>query len=268
MDTDDLQQNFRGYLNTPNLWQYAEVYDMQQYDFGESTSKKFTDKVAKNLRLGKLVERFVFQQLSDKDASDILAENIQIQDGKRTIGELDALLMTTYGPVHLEIIYKFYLYDPNVSNDELSHWIGPNRKDSLLQKLDKLKEKQLPLLYHPKTQPVLEDLELSITEIKQQVLFKAQLFLPLNLQKTPFLKLNPKCVQGFYVTLDKLYQFKTAQFYIPEKINWLMEVNDNVQWLDYDDFTSDVAVWLDKRMSPLFWMKNNGILQKFFVVWW
>jgi len=52
-------------------------------------------------------------------------------------------------PIHLEIIYKFYLYDPSIGLTQLDHWIGPNRRDSLVKKLTKLKQKQLPLLYHP-----------------------------------------------------------------------------------------------------------------------
>lgn len=268
MGTDDLQQNFRGYLNTPNLWLDAKVYGMHQYILNGSTSAKFTGNVVGNLRLGKLVERFVFQQLTDDNTCDILAENIQIQDGKRTIGELDALLMTKNGPVHVEIIYKFYLFDPNQGNDELSHWIGPNRKDSLLQKLDKLKTKQLPLLYHPKTLLELENLKLKVENFKQHVLFKAQLFLPLDQNETVFYKLNPNCVYGFYIRLDDLLQFKTAQFYIPEKIDWLMEAKYEVPWLDHDNFTSEVKIWLDRKISPLFWMKDKGILSKFFVIWW
>src|SRR5690606_23106204 len=124
------------------------------------------------------------------------------QDGKRTIGELDALLMTEIGPVHLEIVYKFYLYDPDEGQTELSHWIGPNRKDNLLQKLKKLKEKQFSLLYHSKTQPLLDNLGLILDEIKQQVLFKAQLFLPLGHQNTVFFQLNPACVKGFYLKIN------------------------------------------------------------------
>lgn len=268
MDKEDLQRNFQGYLNTPVLWHGADVYDLKQCVLKEYGSVLFTGKVSDNFRLGKLVERFVGDQLIHNTSYDILAENVQIQDGKRTIGELDALLMSNAGPIHLEIIYKFYLYDPDDGNDELSHWIGPNRKDSLLQKLDKLKNKQLPLLYHPKTQLLLKELELDIDEIKQQVLFKAQLFLPLNTHGDLFFALNPKCVEGFYLKTEELHKFKSAQFYIPKKINWLMAVDDDIAWMNYDEFRTEVTDWLDKKMAPLCWLNNHGALSKFFVVWW
>lgn len=268
MERDDLQRNFEGYLNTPLLWQDAKVYNLQQCDLTKWTHHKFTLKSTGKLRLGKLVERFVCHQLSDHDSYTILAENVQIQDGKKTIGELDALLLMKNEPIHLEIVYKFYLYEPDEGNDELSHWIGPNRKDSLIQKLYKLKQKQLPLLYHPQTLVLLDNLSLDRTKIKQQVLFKAQLFLPLDYPKIVCSNLNPDCIKGFYITKNELHRFETAKFYIPEKINWLMEVDRDVNWLNYEAFTSEVTEWLDKKLAPLCWLRMNGVLRKFFVVWW
>ena len=268
MDTEDLQRNFEGYLNTPLLWQGTEVYNFQQCVLRDSLPQPFNERINTHLRLGKLVERFVSQELSQSNVCEILAENIQIQDGKRTIGELDALIMLNNKPIHLEIIYKFYLYDPNEGHDELSHWIGPNRKDSLLEKLDKLKNKQLPLLYHSKTQPFLERLKINRHQIEQKVLFKAQLFLPLDYDDQIFFLLNQECVEGFYLKKENLYKYKTSKFYIPKKINWLMPAHPDVEWLDYTEFTSEIDLYLDKKMAPLCWSDSNGGFQKFFVVWW
>lgn len=268
MDQVNLQRNFDGYLHTPLLWHNAEIYRLHQLVLGESKILNFTDKSTANLRLGKLVEQFVFHQLKEDSSCAVLAENIQIQEGNRTIGELDAILKTEHGPVHLEIIYKFYLYDPNAGSTEISHWIGPNRKDSLLQKLDKLKEKQLPLLYHPKTQSLLESLGLSTSEIKQRVLFKAQLFLPMTSKNNVFSHLHSACVRGFYMKMNNLDLFKTGQFYIPEKIHWLMDVHENVKWMHHDDFLIEVRRWADKKLAPLCWLKQHGKYSKFFVVWW
>ena len=36
--------------------------------------------------------------------------------------------------LHLELVYKFYLYDKNLGEKEIERWIGPNRSDSLLEK--------------------------------------------------------------------------------------------------------------------------------------
>ena len=44
----------------------------------------------------------------------VLSENIQIQENvNQTIGELDCLFLDESQPIHLEIQFKFYLYDAN-----------------------------------------------------------------------------------------------------------------------------------------------------------
>lgn len=268
MEKDILQQNFAGFLSTPFLWKDSKIYGLEQFVIKDCNFGNFTKKDTINLRLGKLVEQFVFHQLRHAPATQILAENLQIQDGKRTIGELDALLMTDIGPVHLEIIYKFYLYDPDKGVSELERWIGPNRKDNLLQKLDKLKTKQLPLLHHSMTQPYLADLNLNSTAIKQQVHFKAQLFLPVDHQENIFPPLNVECVKGFYIRMNDVQRFNEGQFYIPAKKDWLMDIQADVHWVDYDDFLIEVRRWTDKQLSPMCWLKLRGVYSKFFVVWW
>lgn len=57
----------------------------------------------KNKRLGKLVEEYVFYHLKQSKSITWLAENLQIQNIKLTVGELDALFYTNETPVHLEI---------------------------------------------------------------------------------------------------------------------------------------------------------------------
>ena len=89
-------------------------------------------------------------------------------------------------------------------SDPLRYWIGPNRKDSLIYKLDKLKDKQFPLLYKPETQSYLESLGLKISEIQQRLVFKAQLFLPLKFFEIDISPLNPNCVNGFYLSYSEI----------------------------------------------------------------
>lgn len=262
-----MQRRFNGYLNTPLLWKNADIFDLQNYELEIPVVEYSSYKAKEHLRLGKLVERFVLHQLAHDPRYNVIAENIQIQDDKRTIGELDVLLLHQNTPIHLEIIFKFYLYDPNENGTSLSHWIGPNRKDRLLHKLNKLKEKQLPLLYHPKTKSFLQELDFEISSIKQHVLFKAQLFLPLNHENTVFSNLNPASVKGFYLKIEELERFQNGQFYIPQKIDWLMDVHEDVAWMGYSEFLVAVNVWIDKKLAPMCWLKDDGYF-KFFVVWW
>jgi len=264
-----INEQFHGAINTPNLWMENSVYNLQQSVLSKPTGIKFNQELPKNIRLGKRVEQFLFYQLMQEPQVSILGTNLQIQQEKHTLGEMDALVLIANKPVHLEIIYKFYVFDDSVETTELLRWIGPNKQDSLIQKLDKLKNKQLPLLYHPETSKYLEKFNLNAAEIQQQVIFKAQLFVPYNKPKPAFTLLNPACVVGHSIKKELLPQFKTSKFYIPRKENWLLEPHPQVDWLLYETFMEALNPILEDKTSPLVWIKqNNGELSKCFVLWW
>ena len=265
----DLQLQYEGFLQTPFLWNGKGVFDLQQFNNSTSKTHSFSTLIEQKLRLGKLVERFVSHELQQDTSIEIIVENIQIQQEKITLGELDCLILKDKKPIHLEIIYKFYLYDSSVGESEIEHWIGPNRRDSLLQKLNKLKDKQLPLLYSKECLTYLETLKLTSSEIDQQLYFKAQLFVPLKEYANTFTLINSKCVIGFYIYLKELDQFKDCKFYIPNKHDWLVKPHTNIDWLNFNDFYVNLQEFLSDEKSPLCWLKkSNGELLKFFVVWW
>jgi len=221
------------------------------------------------LRLGHVVEHFVFNELQAENTIELLAENVQIKRNKVTIGEIDCLLKYDHTPIHLEIIYKFYLYDESVGASELEHWIGPNRKDSLIEKITKLKNKQLPLLYKPETEQVLHQLDLHIEDIQQQVYFKAQLFVPYGMLGIPLRIINNECIKGYYINFNDLEQLRKCQFYIPSKLDWLTEVHLEVPWMTYNESISLIKESINQERAPLCWLNNpDGSLQKVFVVWW
>lgn len=264
----DLKLQYLGFLNTPNLWLENSDFGMQQFEIANTVSD-VTDLGEHKLRLGKLVERFVSLQLKQNKSIYILAENLQIQDGKITIGEIDCLIQQNKQPIHLEIVYKFYLYDETIGTSEIDHWIGPNRKDSFTQKLAKLKEKQLPLLYHNCTTTVLEKLKLHVEEIQQRVCFKAQLFVPLQKQNSTFNSINNSCIKGFYINQNEVQQFTDCQFYIPKKLDWLIDIPTHHLWQSYDAFLEELTPLLNQKKAPLCWIKKaNDETEKCFVIWW
>ena len=175
--TEIVQMNrrFEGFRNTPFLWK-GLLEGLEMYAISEFSITDYPEiEPAPHIRLGKLTEQFVLFELGKDRSVQILKSNFQVFRKQRTIGELDCLLNRSGGNIHLEIIYKYYLYDPAIPT-ELKRWIGPNRNDSLVLKLNKLKEKQLPLLYHPETAQLLDELKVRSTEFEQRVYFKAQLF--------------------------------------------------------------------------------------------
>ncbi len=268
-DTRHIQLQYLGFLNTALLWQDTSVFGLKQLILPSQKTTVFSGNIIKNLRLGKRVERFVSHQLYQYKLVTILAENIQIQQDKITLGELDCLLMLNENPAHVEIVYKFYLYDATVGNSELEHWIGPNRNDSLIQKLTKLKNKQLPLLHTSEAKTLLETLSIAAHEIRQYVHFKAQLFIPYFNRNIEFKLLNNACVSGFYLTYDELNEFSDSKFYIPIKVDWLMEIQTQTNWLTYELFLSKIEPSITGKSSVLCWIKRqNGELHKCFVIWW
>lgn len=263
----NIQAQYHGYLHTPLLWENT-VFGLKQFEFSTERETVFNESIPENLRLGKRVERFVSSELQQNKNVTALLENVQVQNEKITVGEIDCILKQNNVPIHLEIIYKFYLFDNRVGTSEIEHWIGPNRNDDLLKKLTKLKEKQLPLLYNPLTKPLLDSLNLKASELQQAVCFKAQLFVPYQ-KDVEFTLLNKDCVNGFYVSISDIQQFEDCKFYIPTKTNWLLEVQTQVQWLNYTLFSEKVETITNEKTSPLCWIKfPNGNIQKFFVVWW
>ena len=267
--TKDLQLQYEGFLQTPFLWHGKGVFDFQQFEKNTSKTTIFNTVIIQNLRLGKLVERFVSYELQQDSSIKIIVENIQIQQEKLTLGELDCILYQNKKPIHVEIVYKFYLYDKAVGNTEIEHWIGPNRKDSLVQKLTKLKEKQLPLLYSKQCETYLDKLNLVTNEIDQQLYFKAQLFVPLKEYGNKFPLINNDCIIGFYATLKELEQFKDCKFHIPNKHDWLVKPHTNIDWLNFNLYTEKANTFLEEKRAPLCWIKHpNGKIMKFFVVWW
>jgi hypothetical protein len=263
-----LQKRYEGFLKTPQLFLNKSIFDLIPFKIS-SQSNSIKGSIDNHLRLGKYVERLVAFELSQHSNISVLAENVQIQEDKTTLGELDCLLTQNSKSIHLEIIYKFYVYDDTVGYTEIDHFIGPNRKDSLTEKLVKLKDKQLPLLYSDACKHYLDRLNLEAKNISQEIYFKAQLFLPFSKQDIKLKDLNPECVIGFYVKITELEQFEGCKFFIPSKKDWLVLPHTHVNWLNFNDFISIITDYNAKQYSVLFWAKlKSGELKKLFFVWW
>jgi uncharacterized protein len=106
----------------------------------DKISSHYDEAINDSLMLGKRAERFLSHFLKHHPKYQILAENIQIIDQKETIGELDFLIQhQEKGLLHLELACKFYLFNPSASRKE-EVWCGPNNRDFLSLKKQKLQE--------------------------------------------------------------------------------------------------------------------------------
>ena len=81
--------------------------------------------------------------------------------------------------------------------------------------------------------------------------------------------LNTNCICGFYITQKESIQLIDCKFHIPNKKDWLIIPHQNVNWLTFQQFKEKSIEFLERKFSPLCWLKRpNGELQKMFLVWW
>lgn len=272
-----LNLQLQGFLTTPPLWQ-DEFLGLKQFQLPEPTFPPDFDiaaeipSITNNYVLGKRVESFFELVLRNTKNYEILAQNIQIQKEKITLGELDFLLkdlmMSRF--FHIEKVYKFYVYDPSFEN-EMQRWIGPNRKDSFLQKIEKLKKRQLPLLFNPETASLLSKFDLQPTDLEQQVCFKANLFIQKNLKAHVFPQINTSCIVGFWIHFEEFTseQYGAFQYFAPSKQDWPVRPEFNEKWSAYAEIKIQLLQMLHQKRSPLIWIKKNEFeFERIFIVWW
>ena len=264
-----MDKRFQGFINTPVLGENSFEANLNQLHLSFEDYNSKIDSAFNEKRLGKLVEQFVFAQLNAHPNIHKVIQNIQIIENKITLGELDCLFKYLNEYVHLEIVYKFYLYDEFNSPLEINNWIGPNRRDSFQFKRGKLIHKQLPILHHPKTLEILSDMSIKLEDIYSRVLFKAQLYIPQKLKGKVFKAINNNCIVGYYMGMNELKKYTNCTFYMPVKLDWLIEPHVDVQWLSIGEFTPLLENEMMQFRSPLCWMKKpNGTIDKIFIVYW
>ncbi|KZS38693.1 hypothetical protein AWE51_13980 [Aquimarina aggregata] len=271
-----IKNQYLGFLNSSSLWQ-GRFSDVIQFDFEAlNTPAIIPDilpfSISENEVLGKCIEQFFAYTIDNTKDYQIITKNNQIFNDKITIGEIDFMIRDLQNSkiLHIELVYKFYIYDPSITT-EIDRWIGPNRKDSLSQKIKKLKNKQLPLLYRQETLSLLDSLNLKSQHIDQKVCYMANLFVPISHIGKKLPHINPKCIIGYWIKFEDFTAkgYFTNQFYIPKKRDWVTSPDTNRIWFSFASILEQVKSSLLQKKSPLLWMKSNeDSYQRFFIVWW
>jgi len=268
-------QNSTGFLTTQLISTESLIDGVPNFDFEVTGEDAFTEddiEIPENLMLGKRAERFFSEWVNRSSSYELIAENIQVIENKQTLGEFDFMVRRIEDGqlIHIELIYKFYLFDPTVQGSEFEKWIGPNQGDRLDFKRDKLANHQFPLMYTQAAKDRLLELGIDSTNIEQQVLFLANLFVPFN-GEVDFIEVNKEAVQGVWMRLEDWKKRSTSsdQFAIPEKKDWFSRELKNARWLSREDALLEIESLHGKKKSPLVWKRNeDGNQFKEFVVWW
>lgn len=269
MSSNLLQPYIKGFLSTqslnlsdrfPSIFHLTKVEDLKS-ELSLSTQQ----------RLGHFAEELFVRLVREQLArNELLLTNLQIINHKITLGELDVIIVGER-LTHIEFCYKIYLYDPNLSEDEFNCWIGPNRRDSLAQKVEKLNTKQLPLLFNEHTASLLQAAIKNYDQLTkhQEVAFMAQLYVPYSnfISKTNYQYGHP---DGFYIHFSELDQFPDAEWHVPDsKLDWILLPHSKIAWMDQHALKITLSRHSNRDSNPLCWMKTpSGELHKCFVVNW
>ncbi|MGH1384533.1 DUF1853 family protein [Kordia sp.] len=222
-----------------------------------------------NRRLGHLVEKIVSELIKASENYKMLYENVQIIQNKNTIGEIDFIIqhIDSKELIHLELAYKFYLFDPTISSEATHNWTGPNRKDALHEKLEKLQQKQFPLLYHQASKAQLPSIE--INKVSQKLCVLANLFIPYQ-YKEKFSETYQKAIKGYYVNFDTFVSLDNSAkaYYIPTKKEWGIVPSENEVWTNFKGVKESITESMSAKRSLLCWQKHDDSFEEFFIVWW
>ncbi len=208
----------------------------------------------------------------------LLAANLQVYTSvsskngtaKETIGELDYIVKkhALKAVVHVELACKFYLYDMDAGALETEKWIGPNRKDRLFDKLEKVKLKQFPLLHKNETIEKLKALNIEIPTL-QELCLKAFLFLPKEMKTQAIARNYANCVVGYWIKHQDLIKEEADALYaIPSKKKWLLPLANIEAWYSFSEIKKMIDTQVENRKSPLIYKKTSFKTERFFVVWW
>lgn len=256
-------------MQSPDLQLHSERYPFDCFDFYAESVSDNGFQFPTDIVLGQQAEACFEAYLKRSKNFELLIANLQIQGEKQTLGELDYIVrdLTTKKVVHIELACKFYLYDETLGPSEEAKWIGPNRKDSLFDKLEKIKQQQFPLIHAPETQKQLNQLGFEIPT-EQKLCLKAFLFLPAKME-TGILSNNFRnCIVGHWVRYGELKDIENALYAIPNKKEWLLPVEALTEWYSFSEIKDLISEQLQNRNSPLIYIKTLHIIEKFFVVWW
>lgn len=240
------------------LFEYPIIYPSYDADYEN------------RLPIGKQIEDHLQITLEADERYTVIAKGLQIQPDGITIGELDFIIEDReLGQVfHLELVHKYYVYDPSTGRNEIERWIGPNKKDKLVYKLDKLNTGQFPLLYHSATRPYLASLGLEPESITQKLCFKAELYRPYLSDLNPKGLLNPDAIRGHYLHIDQLADNMSSdmEYHVCRNQEWIQDESGCKVWVDANSCLDQLQQKASNGRACMVWCKRDNSFERFFIL--
>lgn len=227
---NDIKKHYAWLINSPQLLKKGMLpnmgyqtffYDLVSQNLNFSAIEQRFNKRAQNnnkqryhLPLGKYVETIFEYHFKQDPNLQLIQQNTQVQGNNETIGEIDYLLEINNQVTHVELAIKFYLCHKNPNNP--NHWIGPNAKDNLANKLVK-NEHAFSL-----TQTDAYKMLWKKVPTQWQWLIKGCWFFHPN-QPNVFLNdANTNSEIGIWLHAKEIsLHLKNHEYYLPNKLEWI-----------------------------------------------
>ena len=250
MNAVQFTQDITWALNSPNLLASSPTLETHNIVSEADTQRLLNntplthDFHKQHKRLGYYFEELIAYALKNNPHYTLIARNLGVYDAtKRQLGEFDLIFQHQNIFHHWEVAVKFYLFYPGSQ-----YYYGPNARDRLDVKLDKLFNKQLKLAKHPCAKTLLQN-EFGIQQMKSAALLKGYLFYPWTIpsqQHTNPQWINPRHLQGWWCyQSDFTYKLDIT----PKDRRWL--ILSRLEWLSPIDYADPAQILQARTLGSL-----------------
>tara|TARA_B100000795_G_scaffold255670_1_gene227486 strand:- start:634 stop:1497 length:864 start_codon:yes stop_codon:yes gene_type:complete len=257
-------EDFKWCIQSPPLMQFEDAQCwpseswFKTWNLASITTPELTE-----YKLGLRFEAIVSHWIDLEPSLNLLAKNLVVHDGNRTIGEFDLIVENNGTVEHWELAIKFYLGTGDVSN--LDNWHGPDPSDTLARKINRMESHQLRLSHHPAGKKLLEKNNWDVRRARSLV--KGRLFHPyqsFSLQQ--FLvppNVNSGHEKGWWLTDAEFAlapALRNARFVILERSNWLAPLSSagNAQIMNHQKTVSFLSGIKAKGTIPIAQLTEGG----------
>lgn len=187
----------------------------------EQAGRLATLEAAARRRLGHYFEALYACLLQDLFGWEVIARNLPVREGGRTLGELDFLVRNprTGQVEHHEIAIKFYL-GCRAAGDGAARWYGPNSRDRLDLKAGRLLSHQARLSELPATRSTLARLGLPLPDCVR-VWMPGYLFYPREQRLAPPAGVVANHLRGYWTRAASIAPEEMVNAVPLEKPHWI-----------------------------------------------
>ena len=201
----------------------------RQLDLFPGQLKHFVNR-KKNYRLGFYAEALLSYYFQTHPEIELIIQNFQIVDNKKTIGEIDFIIKWKHRILHIELAVKYYLLIPDSDPQKAENWVGPSKKDNLRKKLLKVQDTQLNLA---KNDHILAQIAEEYHEkIESFFMLRGQFFTHDQVSKS-FTNTHRKLLP-FFFEKDIELENKTIVKEL-KRPNWLGSLEGNIKQITFEE---------------------------------